>query len=229
MRRIKNILSFILISLLLFSLTYAYSRDRVMDRIRIRLFMPPITVKSFNLKPIQRLPFYDSQDVKKLIAERNKLWFEIRELLKEKQLNLSKIEEKAKELQKLEEEISKKVQENILEKLSKNLNLKKDQEDSIKKIFESYNEKLKALRKELREKNIELRTIDPKDKEKISAKKKEIEEIQNKLNDTRKQLIEEIKKVLTEEQKKKFDKYFKLIYPYELRIYIPRGKLWIGR
>ncbi|MEN2984698.1 MAG: Spy/CpxP family protein refolding chaperone [Dictyoglomaceae bacterium] len=202
MSRTKILLSFILAILLLFSLTYAFSRDRFQDRLnrlRVRVIRPLVPEK----------PSYFSEELRKLIMERNKLWFELRELLRNKQLNLSKIEEKAKELQRVEEEISKKTQLSFLERLSKNLNLTKDQESSVKKILESYNDKLEALRKDLKEKNIELKNIDPKDKEKISAKKKEIAEILRKLSDTRKQLIEEIKKVLSEEQKKKLDKYFK--------------------
>ncbi|MCX7845287.1 MAG: Spy/CpxP family protein refolding chaperone [Dictyoglomaceae bacterium] len=219
MRKVKILLSFILAFLLLFSFTYAFSRDKFQDRLRVRVLRPFVPEKSFTTKPTIKLPFYFSDELRKLIAERNKLWFELRELLRDKQLNLSKIEEKAKELQRLEEEISKKIQASFLGSLSKNLNLTKDQESSVKKIIESYNDKLEALRKDLKGKNIELKTIDPKDKEKISAKKKEIREILSKLSDTRKQLVEEIKKILTEEQRKKLDKYFKLIYPYEFRFY----------
>ncbi|MCX7942030.1 MAG: Spy/CpxP family protein refolding chaperone [Dictyoglomaceae bacterium] len=209
MSRIKILLSFILAFLLLFSLTYAFSRDRFQDRLRVRVLRPFVAEKPFTSKPTIKLHSYFSEEIRKLIAERNKLWFELRELLRDKQLNLSKIEEKAKELQRLEEEISKKIQASFLESLSKNLNLTKDQENSVKKILESYNDKLETLRRDLKGKNIELKTIDPKDKEKISAKKKEIAEILRKLSDTRKQLIEEIKKILSEEQRKKLDKYFK--------------------
>ncbi len=198
MGRIKVLTIFILISLSLLSFTYAFPRDRFRDRFRVQVSVPRITVK----------PIQISQDLRKLIMERNKVWFEIRELLRDKQLNLSKIEEKAKKLQKLEEEISNKIQENILERLSKDLNLTKDQESSIKNIFERYREKLEALRRDLREKN---------------------EEIRKKLSDTKKQLIEEIKKILTEEQKKKFDKHLKSVYPYKGRLFIPWGRLWIGK
>lgn len=198
MGRIKVLTIFILISLLLLSFTYAFPRDRFRDRFRAQVLVPRITMK----------PLQISQDLRKLIMERNEVWFEIRELLRDKQLNLSKIEEKAKKLQKLEEEIYNKIQENILERLSKDLNLTKDQESSIKNIFERYREKLEALRKDLREKN---------------------EEIRKKLRDTKKQLIEEIKKILTEEQKKKFDKYLKSVYPYKYRLLIPWGRVWIGK
>ncbi len=137
MGRVKVLTIFILISLLLFSFTYAFPRNRF----RAQVIPPRITSK----------PIQISQDIRKLIMERNKVWFELRELLRDKQLNLSKIEEKARELQKLEEEISNKIQENILERLSKDLNLTKEQESSIKNIFERYREKLETLRKDLRD------------------------------------------------------------------------------
>lgn len=219
MKKYKIVITLVILILLLFSLSYAFARDRL----RVRVYAP------YFAKPVERFPLQVSENLRKSIAERNKVWFELRELLLEKPLDLKKIEEKANELQKLEEDISTKIQANLLENLSKKLSLSKDQENSIKKILESYKDKLESLRKDLRKKTIELRTIDSKDKEKINAVKKEIENIQKKIDEARKNLIDEVEKVLTKEQKEKFDKYFKGVYTYKFKVYIPRGRLWIKR
>ncbi|MGB9856611.1 MAG: hypothetical protein ACPLKX_00510, partial [Dictyoglomaceae bacterium] len=97
MKRLKIVLGLVLMILLLFSLSYAFSRDRL----KVRVYAPYF---------LGKIPFQVSEDLRKLIAERNKLWFEIRELLLQKPLDMQKIEEKAKELQKLEEDISAKIQ-----------------------------------------------------------------------------------------------------------------------
>jgi uncharacterized protein YdiU (UPF0061 family) len=181
------------------------------------------------VKQVERIPIKISEDLRKLNAERAKVWFELSELLRQKPLDLNKIDEKAKELQKLEDEISKSIKSNILENLSQKLNLTDTQKNNIKKIFDDYFGKLEELRKELRRKTLELRTIDSQDKEKLSAKRKEIQDIQKKIDETRKNLLDEIKKLLTKEQKDKFEKFFKYVYPYNVKIFMPRVKIWIKR
>jgi|YelNatPaOPRAMG01_1025707.scaffolds.fasta_scaffold00582_8 DNA repair exonuclease SbcCD ATPase subunit len=218
MRKLKFIISFAILTILILNIIYGYTPYRT----RLMIHRPFV-------KQVERIPIKISEDLRKLNAERAKVWFELSELLRQKPLDLNKIDEKAKELQKLEDEISKSIKSNILENLSQKLNLTDTQKNNIKKIFDDYFGKLEELRKELRRKTLELRTIDSQDKEKLSAKRKEIQDIQKKIDETRKNLLDEIKKLLTKEQKDKFEKFFKYVYPYNVKIFMPRVKIWIKR
>jgi len=221
MKGLKILISLILISTLIFSLTYAYSGYRIKEREKV--IIGPVLKTPLRIQVIERDRFRFreefSEELRKMIAERNKLWLELRELLMQKPVDLNKVNEYAEKIQKLEQDIQNKAKEETLSILSKRLSLSKDQENSIRAIWDKYGKNLEELRKDLRKKNLELRATSKEDTQKINSLKKEILDLQKKISETRKNLINEIRNVLTKEQRAKFDKYF-----FEIR-----GWLWIKR